>query len=560
MPCSFKRPFMLLQVLFLIFLFACSGSGTSTNSQNTSDLSDAGSDSGSDSSGGGSSSGGGGGSPTGGSTGASSGGTNFSSTSSWACNNAAPVAFPGAEGFGQCATGGRSSTATVCAVTSTAADPNGTTPGTFQYCLSQPDPGYIIFKTSGLINGMVTSVYANKTIAGHTSPGGIIVRGFQCDNGVWESSYRCNNMIVRHLRSRPLDGADFPDAFRFSGAKNVIVDHASLQNAGDENVEFSRSSYVTIQNSIIAEPVGGHYRFGGMLINYSKDLFPLGPLSLQHNFIGRSGGRYPEISCEENNDGPGTSNCNGRIFQFEMISNLIFDQEEEIVYGRCTRQSELNDCEASDPSFHVVMNWRNNRHMVRTSYAISGVIYNELFRFQNGVYASGNTWNLDPRQDLQLANAGGDTLNSQSAAYNYPAITSTASTAVPAYITANAGAFPRDTMDSRILGYISNINASPLARIGSGDTAIGIDVGDAHTVTGTSLTFPTDTDNDGMPDCWETAHGLNPSLQNHNGTELSSNSANGITGCSAGYSNLECFINQVAANRINRVYISECGM
>jgi hypothetical protein len=52
---------------------------------------------------------------------------------------------------------------------------------------------------------------------------------------------------------------------------------------------------------------------------------------------------------------------------------------------------------------------------------------------------------------------------------------------------------------------------------------------------------PQDSDNDGMPDAWETAHGLNPSLQDHNGTSLSL-AETGVEG----YTNLEVYLNQLA--------------
>ncbi len=44
-----------------------------------------------------------------------------------------------------------------------------------------------------------------------------------------------------------------------------------------------------------------------------------------------------------------------------------------------------------------------------------------------------------------------------------------------------------------------------------------------------------------MPNTWELAHGLNPNLQDHNGTQLSIPQ----TG-QAGYTNLEVYLNQLA--------------
>jgi hypothetical protein len=45
-----------------------------------------------------------------------------------------------------------------------------------------------------------------------------------------------------------------------------------------------------------------------------------------------------------------------------------------------------------------------------------------------------------------------------------------------------------------------------------------------------------------MPDAWESDHGLNPGVQDHNGTGLSL----AFTGVE-GYTNLECYLNELAA-------------
>jgi hypothetical protein len=57
----------------------------------------------------------------------------------------------------------------------------------------------------------------------------------------------------------------------------------------------------------------------------------------------------------------------------------------------------------------------------------------------------------------------------------------------------------------------------------------------------TPPTPPADTDNDGMPNDWETANGLNPNVQDHNGTQLSKK----FTGVE-GYTNLECYLNELS--------------
>ncbi|MBJ7400611.1 Ig-like domain-containing protein, partial [Mycolicibacterium sp.] len=110
------------------------------------------------------------------------------------------VAFPGAEGFGAYATGGRDGS--VIYVTNLNADG----PGSLQWAIDQPGARYILFKVSGLINTQIHLTNGDVTIAGQTSPGGITIRGLVTD----ESPYQdqdvhapadfAENWILQHIR------------------------------------------------------------------------------------------------------------------------------------------------------------------------------------------------------------------------------------------------------------------------------------------------------------------------------------------------------------------------
>ena len=104
-------------------------------------------------------------------------------------------AFPGAEGFGANASGGRGGK--IIYVTNLNIDGAGS----LQAALNESGKRYILFKVSGVIPGTleVPNGHGDFTLAGQTSPSGIIVRGFQSYNGEEKSS---SNMIIRHLRSR----------------------------------------------------------------------------------------------------------------------------------------------------------------------------------------------------------------------------------------------------------------------------------------------------------------------------------------------------------------------
>jgi hypothetical protein len=143
-------------------------------------------------------------------------------------------AFPGAEGFGAAATGGRGGQ--VVYVTNTNADG----PGSLQWALDQPGRKYVLFKVSGVIDARIHLRGGDATIAGETSPGGITVRGFVTDETPFQDQtvqlpgQFAENWILRHIRIRPgLDGPS-DDGLRLRYTRHAIVDHVSIGNATDE--------------------------------------------------------------------------------------------------------------------------------------------------------------------------------------------------------------------------------------------------------------------------------------------------------------------------------------
>lgn len=439
-------------------------------------------------------------------------------------------AFPGAEGFGATATGGRGGG--ICAVTTLAS--SGV--GSLARCLQTPGARTVVFRVSGVINGPLDLTRGAVTIAGQTSPGGIIVRGgLRCDN-VYDPN-DCRNVILRHLRLRGSND----DALRLSGAQRVIVDHVSFANANDENLEISRSQDITLQYSVIAEPLGDHFRYGGVLINYSKDRFPLANLSLHHNVWNGVHGRLPEISCEDNPDGPGTSNCSGRRLRVEVSHNLFFDVSDPVYYNRCTGTNEGNDCARSARNFVLDLNFVGNVMARRASLPELAIFAPEVSRGANALFWADNTLTRQGRTTAATL-----ALPSQAARHDFPALTATPGDQLVALLRREAGAFPRDAMDTRLEGYLgAPVDQRPPAW----NSSVGIDRGDAFRVA-MAPPPPADTDGDGIPDAWERAHGLSPECPNAQLGILAANPANGVEGCVPGYSDLECYLNELAARRV----------
>ena len=103
-------------------------------------------------------------------------------------------AFPGAEGFGAAATGGRGGP--VLKVTNL----NTSGAGSLKAALDTTGPRIVVFAVSGVIDSDIYIPHGNLTIAGQTAPGGgITIRGRLYSN----YSTGIDNIIIRHVRVRP---------------------------------------------------------------------------------------------------------------------------------------------------------------------------------------------------------------------------------------------------------------------------------------------------------------------------------------------------------------------
>jgi pectate lyase len=213
------------------------------------------------------------------------------------------AAFPGAEGFGAKATGGRGGR--VLFVDSLLDNPREPSPGTFRWaCERESGPRIVVFRTGGIIElaRPVEITHPNVTIAGQTAPGdGVCLKGSQL-------SIQAGNVIVRGLRSRPGDGdvgisGQYRRCLEIIGdVSDVIVDHCSLSWGVDETItvygdtEGRAPRDVTIQWCLLAEGLadsihqqGSHscaVNFGGGNVRH---------FSLHHNVLAHHGARNPRV-------------------------------------------------------------------------------------------------------------------------------------------------------------------------------------------------------------------------------------------------------------------------
>lgn len=170
------------------------------------------------------------------------------------------VAFPGAEGYGRFAIGGRGGT--VYHVTSLDDDSQNPQPGTFRYGITKAKgPRTIVFDVAGVIHlkSRLTCNDPFVTIAGQTAPGrGIMFRGAPFG--------MANDGITRFIRMRRghiTDDADANnglDGLGMAGNDHSIMDHCSISWTIDEGFSSRGAKNITLQRTLISEAlnIAGH--------------------------------------------------------------------------------------------------------------------------------------------------------------------------------------------------------------------------------------------------------------------------------------------------------------
>jgi len=178
------------------------------------------------------------------------------------------LAFPGADGFGQFATGGRGGE--IVHVTTL----SNSGPGSFRDAVSKSHR-IVVFDVSGIIR-LEANVAAKSdlTLAGQTAPGdGVVLYGRSV------SFSGESNVIVRYLRFREgIAGDKGKCSVNLSGGHDMIFDHCSIQWGRWDCLGLTKGSHdITFQNCIIGEGVDPQ-RFGSLSdtvtnITYARNLW-----------------------------------------------------------------------------------------------------------------------------------------------------------------------------------------------------------------------------------------------------------------------------------------------
>ncbi|MDO5398371.1 MAG: hypothetical protein Q4G33_10615 [bacterium] len=449
------------------------------------------------------------------------------------------AAFPGAEGAGKYATGGRGGK--VYHVTNL----NDSGTGSFRDAVSGSNR-IVVFDVGGTIElKSDVVVKGNITIAGQTAPGGggITLKGYKLGMGG-------DNIIVRYVSSRPGEkGSGENDGWGGNKGSNSIVDHCSIGWANDEQFAlYSNNMNQTVQycvigpSNCISTHAKGAHGFGVM--------FGKGQNSWHHNMIAHNISR----------------NFRGKVVGTEamdFVNNVIYGWGYQTAYGTMGYQNYVNNYLKQSPSTregnHFMKPDGTDRHKYK--FYMEG---NKLVKSDGSDYNTAmneNNWNggiqycalsdgTMATEELYRSNTPFAVKASDGS--NASVMNGTVETADQAFETvisyAGAGitAESRPKIDQEVMEQAKN---------GTGNLTGGRDF---STVTEDSMLkaiakydikhmnyddyYPqqytkkeiTDSDNDGMPDEWELERGLDPNKDDAMGDYLGQ-----------GYNNIEYYINDL---------------
>jgi len=391
------------------------------------------------------------------------------------------LAFPGAEGAGRFALGGRGGA--VLRVTNL----NDSGPGSLRAAVESRGPRTIVFDIGGTLTlqSPLTIRQGRVTLAGQTAPGGgITLRGQPL-------VVAADDVIVRHLRVRLGDETGVQeDAVSITRGNRIILDHISASWSVDETLSAGsrydppeRGIYdVTVQWSLIAESLNasnhakGEHGYGSLVRGGHG-----ARLTFHHNLWASHHARMPRPG---NYNPPAVDPLGPR---FEFRNNLFYD------WGGAHSGYNADTDSLSTYTFIANAYIPGPDSTGRWAFEESDPLARAWFEANSmdGVVPA------DPWSLVKDSDRPGYRLSARPD-WADPA-TETAFEA-EASVLSGVGAGNRDSVDQRILDGVR----ARTGRIIDSQTDVG---GWPDLAPGRPWV---DADRDGMPDAWESAHGLNP--------------------------------------------------
>lgn len=395
-------------------------------------------------------------------------------------------AFPSAEGAGKYITGGRGGI--VVKVTNL----NDSGSGSLREALLLTVPRIIVFEVSGTItlNSAIELIAENSnfTVAGQTAPeGGITISNhlIQIGGGWSRASQPCDNSVWRYVRFRNGRYTGVADVREHNGvvvtgADGMIFDHCSFSFCDDQAIaaggDWGVFQNVTIQNCIFSENAT-------QVILALNGAFEEGDITVYKNAFIDTSQRTPNMG----GDG-----------QYDIINNYYFNWA-----------SRLSNINAASPEVNYIGNY-----LKEGSYTTSG----SGNKYQTGtatIYTANNyhsslytTPELDDRDIWQNFSDDSPVSGARFTTTIHPLLNDInviSALSVPSILN-DIGANKYLNLDGTYGTYLDSFDTTKISN------AQGNISSDPYNKSWTLPTLPNntrpggyDTDNDGMPDTWETA-------------------------------------------------------
>lgn len=443
------------------------------------------------------------------------------------------LAFPGAVGGGKYATGGRGGE--VYHVTNL----NDSGAGSFRDAVSKSGR-IVVFDVSGTIE-LKSNILcqSNITIAGQTAPGG---------SGITLKNYKMgmagDNIICRYISSRPgpyTATSSGNDAWGGANGSDSIIDHCSMGWTTDEQWGlYSNNMNYTVQYSVLgpADSWGGHKKglhgFGMMMGK--------GNLTFDHNLIIHNVSR----------------NFRGKVqdtYTADFTNNVIYDWGYQTAYGTIGHLNYVNNTLKMGNSTTGGKHYVNVDSSTKPENFKIYIDGNRILNKDNSVYETptNDNWaGVDVKSSIGITKdnlvstspfqtvINGENVSSvqnvESAEDSYNHVVSYAGNGISPD---KRTAIDRQCADETLNGTGS---CSGTAEYDSTKTDLDkykIQCGVVYEYPSAVMTKEiTDSDNDGMPDEWELARGLDP------------NDSSDYKGdyCGQGYMNIEYYINDLTVD------------
>ncbi len=415
-------------------------------------------------------------------------------------------AFPGAEGYGKNATGGRGGK--IIHVTNL----NDNGKGSLREAVEvEYGPRTIVFDISGYIKLNKTLKirpgHGNITIAGQTAPGeGITIRGAS----IWVND---SNVILRYIRLRPgyswnpgssdpnIENYEPDDCMRIVAwnnqhIKDIIFDHCSFSWGRDGVLDMGTGSSgsiknVTVENCIISENIDKSY---ASLISGVID-----KVSYHKNLIAHNSARNIAIDAVDGN--------------IEFINNIVygFVRGSWITYG-------------------------SNVNIVGNSYITNPAVDRRLETIQlipgdhNGEKSKTRIYLNDNLEDGSPVSTnsglGPHIINSPTSSLTIEPVSSNVVKQV--VLTKVGSSLFRDSVDERVISDVNTLSGKVIKNES--------EVGGFPILETTTRDENYDVDGDGIPDNWEISNNLNPNDEKDGNLDKNGD----------GYTNLEHYLHIIS--------------